>query len=303
MTDQPNHTPIAIITSSSIENAEDATPALLVHTAQQAVLPRRLDDGIYAILDADGAVQIVETPGHQAVREQDWAERYADRPRVIKRNVTVFDVASFLDYLDRHQGGIEGGYLLGTGSLEVWADIDQRTITATLDGIDGWRRNSATLRLSLSREWVEWAGIDGKMLGQVEMAEFIESHLSTIAFPDGASLLDVCQTLQVHTSAQFKQSNILATGQRVFRFEEQLEAKAGQKGDLTIPGELTLALRPFQGSDPVSVVARFRFQVREGVLRLGIKLAEPDKALEDAFDGVVAEVQAGVPVHINHGRA
>ena len=38
------------------------------------------------------------------------------------------------------------------------------------------------------------------------------------------------------------------------------------------------------------------------VLRLGVKLAEPEAALEEAFSAIVGHVQAGVPVHINYGR-
>lgn len=279
--------------------------ALLTHTAQQAVLPRKLDEGIYAILNPEGGVEVVETEGYRAQREQAWREKYSSTPRTIERSVTVLDVDSFIDYLARNTDGVDGvdvEYEHDAGSLELWADIDARTVKAYLDGIDGWRKHSATLQLKVSREWAEWAAVDGKLLTQVQMAEFIEDHISTIAEPAGAVLLDVTQTLQAHTNVAFKQQAILANGQRQFRWEETVEAKAGQSGNLTIPGELTLVLRPFQGSQPVPVIARFRYQVRDGGLSMGIKLAEPDKALEDAFAGVVGDVQASVPVHINHGR-
>ena len=301
---QPTDTHKAIIKADAIDQATDATAALLVHVAQQAVLPRRLDEGVHAILTPDGGISIVETPGHQQDREHQWAVDHAEAPDHIHRTVTVLDPVSLVSYIGDYNGlgEDEGGYNLGVGCLELWADIDNRTIKAYCDGYDGWRRHTATLQLKTSREWVEWASIDGKLLDQVTFAEFIEDHLSTIADPDGAKLLDICQTLQVHTSAQFKQQSILANGQRVFRYEEDLEAKAGQKGDLQIPGTLTLALRPFQGSERVGITARFRFQVRDGVLRLGVKLAEPEAALEEAFSAIVGHVQAGVPVHINYGR-
>ena len=38
------------------------------------------------------------------------------------------------------------------------------------------------------------------------------------------------------------------------------------------------------------------------VLRIGIKLAEPDRAVEEAFNDVTAAVQTGVPVRVNDGR-
>lgn len=283
------------------ELAADGAAAMLLATlAQQAALPRQLEDGkLYGVLDADGAIQPLETPG--------YTDERADTPRRIVRAVTVADVESLADYLAHNTYGdraglVNAGSLGNSGSLELWADIDNRTIRAIIDGGDGWRKHTATLQLKLSREWVEWAAIDGKLHDQAAFAQFIEDHLSTIAEPDGARLLDICQTLQATTTTQFKQQAILANGQRQLRFEEQVEARAGQKGDLTIPGELLLVLRPFLGSAPVGIPARFRLRIREGVLSLGVKLAEPEVALERAFGDIVDDVQALMPVRVNHGR-
>ena len=182
------------------------------------------------------------------------------------------------------------------------SDIDNATVLGVIDGVDGWRRQQVTLRLRKSREWGEWMGVDGKLFTQHEFAEFIEDHLSTIAEPDGAKLLDICQTLQATKGVNFKSQTILASGQRQLRYEETVEAKAGQKGDLMIPDTLTLVVRPFQGSDPVAITARFRFRLNDGALRLGVKLAEPERVLEEAFDRIVADVANGVPVPVLFGR-
>lgn len=278
--------------------------AIISDLAGRAVLPVKVEDGgLYAVINADGAVAIAETPGYTDTHE----DERADRPRRIHRSVTLLDADSFLDYLTTNM--IAGpddkmtlDYLHGSGALELWADLDGRRILAILDGVAGWRANLATLKLSTSREWGEWAAIDGKMLSQGEFAEFIEDHLSTIGEPAGGVLLDICQTLEAKTNVAFKSQTILANGQRQFVYEETVEAKAGQKGSLSIPTDLTLVLRPFQGSDPQTVAARFRFSLSEGRLRLGVKLSEPDRVLEDAFAEVVADVQALAPVRVNYGR-
>ena len=88
-----------------------------------------------------------------------------------------------------------------------------------------------------------------------------------------------------------------------FVYEETVNGQAGAKGDLDIPTELVLVLRPFQGSEPQSIVARFRYRLAEGQLRMGVKLAEPERTLEEAFDRIVDDVQDRVPVHVNHGRS
>jgi uncharacterized protein YfdQ (DUF2303 family) len=279
--------------------------ALLAVTAQQAVMPRKLDEGVFAIRDANGGIKIVETDGYKEKREHDWQRAHSDVPEFVHRQVTVLDVDSLVNYLFRNTNSDELEVAQdnrhGSGELELWADIDRRTIKAIIDGSNGLRQHTATLQLKTSREWGEWAHVDGKLFKQADFAQFLEDHISTIAAPDGAILLDVAQTLQATTSTVFKQQAILANGQRQFRWEETIEARAGQYGDLKIPAELTLVLQPFQGAEKVAIQARFRFQIREGVLSLGIKLAEPDRAIEEAFDAVVRELQDQIPVRINHG--
>ena len=140
------------------------------------------------------------------------------------------------------------------------------------------------------------------MMDQVDFAEFIEDHLSSIGEPDGAALLEICQTLQARTGVQFKQQSILANGQRTFAWEEDTLARAGQKGDMKIPGELTLVLRPFQGAAQAAVTARFRFRIQPTGLQLGIRLVERERILEDAFNVIVDGVQDGIPVKVRFGR-
>lgn len=274
-----------------------ATLGALAHGAEP------LKDGqIYAVKDGDQMV-LLETPGYTDDRE----DHRAPSPRRVERSVTVRDAASLVDYLNENTTGpddparVGDMFRHGVGDLELWADIDRRTIRAIVDGGNGWRKHTATLELRHSIEWAEWTSIDGKLVDQLAFAQFIEDHLSSIGAPDGAKLLEICQTLEARTKVDFKSSELLANGQRKFRYDETTEAKAGQKGDLTIPAELTLVLRPFQGSEPVAILARFRYRLDGGQLRLGVKLAEPSKALEVAFNQIVDEVQASVPVRVNHG--
>lgn len=284
-------------------DADSSTAVVIAALAEQATTPIEVTDGkLYATLDAAGNVTIVETPGYTDHR----ADERADRPRRIHRSVTLLDVPSFVDYLTRNTHGdskeIGTDHLHSDGSVELWADLDQRRILAVLDGLDGWRLHQATLKLATSREWDEWEAIDGKLLDQIKFAEFIEDHLSTIGAPDGGTLLDITQTLQATVGSAFKQQNILATGQRAFHWEETVEARAGAKGDLKVPGELTLVLRPFQGSDPIAVQARLRFRVGAQGLSIGVKLTEPQRVLEDAFADVVLQVQKSSPVNVTYGR-
>lgn len=305
MSIQPEHVDLTY-PHPHMGNVADAV-ALVQNTAQRAILPRRLEEGIYALTASDGSLQIIETPGYEQEREHDWNVRHADKPERVERQVTLLDVPSFLAYLtantfnDGESPGPEFSW--GTGTLEVWADVDRGTVTATLDGLDGWRNHAATLRLQKSREWLEWESIDGKLLKQDEFAEFIEDHLSTIGDPNGALLLEIAQTLSGTVGAKFSGKTILKDGSRSVHWEEHTEAAVGAKGDLKIPDQLTLVLRPFQGSQPVVVPARFRFRpIQGGGILIGVKMNEPERLLEDTFSMVVDEVRENLPVPVLNGR-
>lgn len=305
MTNQPNDTAILDVVP---EPNDERGYALLTLTAQQAVLPRKLDEGVYAILDAEGGIQIRETDGYSQERIHDWDQQHSDKPEFVHRTVTLLNTGSFIDYLRVNTRSTENAevdseeYMHGAGLLELWADIDGRKVTGILDGYDGLRKHTATLALKTSREWDDWAKVDGKLISQVEFAEFIQDHISTIGAPDGGLLIDICETLVGSTDVTWKSQQLSTNGQRKFVYEETVNGQAGAKGDLDIPTELTLVLRPFQGSQPLAVVARFRFRMSGGAVSMGVKLVEPDRILEEAFDQIVDDVQAQVPVHVNHGR-
>ena len=280
----------------SAANAVDSTAVTIAALAQQATTPWRIDEGVYGLLNADGSVRIAETPGYRRKRED--AEQNV--PRRVTGTRVVRDVASLLDVIAKSVD--DGGcYMVGDGegSLEVWADLDGRKVTAVLDGEVGWRQHRAVLELRHSTEWADWAKIDGQLLDQTTFAEFVEDHISSIAEPDAGVLIDVAQTLKGHVDTQWKQQKLLANGQTGFVWEEKVEAKAGQKGDLAIPNELTLALRPFQGADAVGVSARFRFRPSSEGMRLGVRLVECERVLETAFAAMVSEIDAQLPDGVN----
>lgn len=290
-----NQNPDTIDLDSAIDS-DGTAPAIIAALAQQATIPWKLDEGIYGLLNADGSVKIVETIGYRRKRED--SERGG--PRFVTGTRIVRDVVSLLDVIA--SGVDDDGYNTlgeGGGQLEVWADLDARKVTAILDGQAGWRQHRVILELRHSSEWVDWAKIDNQLLEQTVFAEFVEDHISSIAEPDAGRLLDIAQTLKGHVDTQWKQQKLLANGQTAFVWEERVEAKAGQKGDLAIPNELTLALRPFQGSDPVGVDARFRFRPSAEGIHLGVRLVEREHVLENAFAEIVTAIDEGIPEGIN----
>lgn len=243
----------------------------------------------------------------QLVRDNDdWRvidlDAYSDRPRRIVRDRIAHDAASFIDYVRRIVDDGTFELFEGADTLEVWADVEKRTISALLDGVAGWGAHTIQLQLKPSPEWAAWSMCNGKRMEQIEFAEFIEDQLSTIAEPDGTQLLEIVQSIQATNNVQYESTEWLDNGQRAFVYREDIEAKAGRQGRLTVPSTFTLGLRPFLGSDPFRITARLRYSITGGRLLMGFRLVEPERALETAFGEIIQAVDASLPVRVNHGR-
>jgi uncharacterized protein YfdQ (DUF2303 family) len=255
----------------------------IITTAQEAADPKPLDAGtIYAMLrDAD--VEIVDT------------DSYGEKPRRVTRRAIVRDAASFLGYLEARNAESLPGF-------EMWSDVDSRTVTGVLDGHDGWRGDVVVLQLEHSAEWKAWTKLSGHLIDQLAFADFIEDNLSSIADPDGSLLLEIVQSIQGSTKAQWQSADWLDNGARAFQWVEEVDAKAGRKGKLEIPSRFTLALRPFTGSDPFRVVANLRYRINQGILSIGFKLPELDRIIETAFGDVVSTIDSMTVTTILSGR-
>ena len=253
----------------------------IIDAAQLAVIPKELEAGkVYAVADGGRGVQVIDTMA------------YADVPARQKRHVRLTDVNSFTHYLIDNANPI---------LVEVFFDAAELKATAILDP-KGWREDRVSLELTKSPEWTDWAKASGVLLPQVTFASFIEDQISTIVAPDGATLLEIAQSMEAATKVDWKSAEWLANGQRNFKFDQQIEAKAGRSGQLEIPAQFTLALRPFLGCDPYEVKANLRYRISEGDLFMGFKLVEPERRLEAAVADVVKVISDELGVTVLMGR-
>jgi uncharacterized protein YfdQ (DUF2303 family) len=105
------------------------------------------------------------------------------------------------------------------------------------------------LALRKTEAWEQWLALDGKLMGQEQFAEFLEDHLPELLDPAAATMLEIAQSIQAATKAEFQSGTRLSTGERQFAYVENVTAKAGQRGDLTIPETFVVGLVPFEGSE------------------------------------------------------
>jgi uncharacterized protein YfdQ (DUF2303 family) len=246
--------------------------------------------GVYAFMHPrSNEVKIVNLRG----------DEFLDFPRRKRGTVTVTDVASFAQYHLKHS----------TAASDVFADMDAATVTAVLDAHSkedpAWQEHRVTLKLSVTPEWAEWASQDRHMVPQQQFAEFIEDHIEDIAADSpakGGELLDLAQAFHVNTKVAFSSAQRLATGETQFAFAETHEAKAGQRGTLTIPGDFALGIQVFEDSALYRVKARFRYRIIDGSLRLGYHLDDPARKHRDAVEQVVTKTEEACKVKVMRGR-
>ncbi len=277
---------------TDIDNAAQLIKDLALGTASPEVLePGR----IYGYM-TEGGPKVVDLTG----------DEHLDEPKRKRGTVTVEDVAGFAQYFAKHHDE----------DSEVFADIGAHAITAVLnahhgadndfpDSLARWQDHRLILRLAVTPEWAAWAGSNRTMMPQVPFAEFIEDHLADIAADGpctGADLLEMAQEFHAHGKTEFKQGTRLASGQTQLVYTETIDAKAGERGQITIPGAFELGIRVFDDLEPYRVKARFRYRITDGALKLGYHLNDPERVVRDAVGLVVAKAEAACGVKIMLGR-
>lgn len=214
-------------------------------------------------------------------------EKYAREPSRRRRQVVVTRTPALVDYLARYVGEPE--------ICTLYVNPDVPGIIGVLDDADGWREDRVTLRWKTTVGWERWATASGKLLDQEAFADLIEEGLTEIAKPSGADLLELAQSIHATTSARFSSDRRITSGQVQFSYVEQIDAKAGGDGQMSIPATIELVLAPFEGAAPRQISARLRYRVQGGKLSLGIVLNQPNEFLLDAVDFEVQTIREAHP--------
>lgn len=266
--------------------------------AVEAIITAAREHASPHIIDPTKAeVAVFVVPEGSRVEKVQRDESYLDKPRRTKGSVTVEDLPSLQAYIAEHYDA---------GRTTVWVHVAQHQVTAVLDDDDAqlaaWRDHRATLALVKTPEWIRWRRLDGTLMGQEQFAEHIEESELDIVSPDAATMLEIAQTFQTTTNAEFRQGTRLQSGDISFTWVKEENAKAGRKGELEIPATFTLAIAPFEGEDKTPIDARLRFRVNDGALRIGYKLVRPDEferetmlVIASALREDVARVYLGSP--------
>lgn len=195
-------------------------------------------------------------------------------------------VEAFIAYVDYQQIA---------DATTVWVHPTSGLVTAVLDdngGEAGYGQHRAVLQLHPTPEWVYWEAQDKQMVSQELFAEHIEGGLEEIVTPDAAEMLEIAQSFHAASSAAFRSSTRLATGEQRLQYDEEVKATAGATGELTVPTTILLAVAPFVGEERYKITARLRFRLNGGRLTLGYILDRPESVKRDALEGIASRIAA-----------
>lgn len=274
---------------------EDTEAQAIIDIATRAAEPTIVRDDVALVATVDG-VKVVDLGEH--------LDKYRAAPRRKTGTFRVHDAESFGAYMSKH----------GTVDSEVWADTVGFKIVGVINahegadgpvGVDGpaagWGDHRVAYAVEHTKAWKAWAEHDGKLLPQATFADLIEDRAIDIMVPSAADMLELSQTFQATTDARYESTQQLSSGERQFEYREQIDAKAGRAGRLSVPKEFKLALKPFEGAEIYGVTARLRYRITDGALRLGYRLERPEDVLRDAFEDVVQAISTAVSQPVFRG--
>ena len=223
-------------------------------------------------------------------------EHLLPNPTRTRQKLTVLDAESFIAYVNRFANDATAVFCNGPEGRTFSAVIDYHQPTSP-----AWRDHIATYRCPTTIEWGRWKETDRKRMDQATFAEFIEENVRDITQreneatdPSAADMLEISRTLEAKKNITFRQGTRLDNGQVQLTYNEEIDGRAGEAGQLRIPEEFFIALKPFLGGDTFCVPARFRYRIQEGRLVMWYELVRADKVLEEAYNAVRNKIEGAI---------
>jgi uncharacterized protein YfdQ (DUF2303 family) len=229
--------------------------------------------------------EVVSTPGEVTLHTLDL-EKFNATPFRKKGTVTVFDAESLNRLLIDNA---DAGHI----TVYVNPDANKPAIVAVLNGSGpdgpGWGDFRVSIGFRETPQWAKWKAIDGKLLPQVDFAEFVENNLGDIASPDGATMMEIVTYFNATRSGDFRSAVKLSNGTVQLTNIENIEAQVGA-GNIAVPDTFEVALSPVFGVAPFRIPARFRYRIENRKLLLGFKL----QRIEDVMATIMKDFEAEI---------
>lgn len=211
-------------------------------------------------------------------------ERYLRAPSRITGSVQLHTVDDLVTYVQRHDDPQATTVWVSAIDHQIVAVLNDHT-SARIDAPSGpgWGDHRAVVALIQTPEWKDWTGNDGATMTQARFADFLQRRSVDLHEPTSGEMLEIAQTLQGKVGVDWTAATRLSDGQVQASYVETRTAVAGQKGELKIPEQFTIAVAPFLGEDLYKVTARLRYRMTAGEISIGYALERPDDIIRDAL--------------------
>jgi uncharacterized protein YfdQ (DUF2303 family) len=263
---------------------------------------------------AENTVETIDINGRQVYLVQrhtvtgveqvliDPDELDAANPKWRAGTVRPATIDSLLRYVGKHKG--EG--------TEVWVDREKYRFEAVIDDhragtsenayeLAGAGGHRAITELRPTTDFLRWSTHDNKLLSQTDFADLLEQGAHNIQSPPAADLIEIAQTLHGTRNVVWKSQQRIDNGQVAFRYEEQLDGRAGPSGDLEIPQTILLALELFRGTPVVNLAASFRWRLNDGRVQLGYRLQQVEPAVDAVLDDMIEQIESRLELDVIMG--
>ncbi|WP_439392367.1 DUF2303 family protein [Bradyrhizobium sp. PMVTL-01] len=239
--------------------------------------------GPRTVLTADNREFLIVPNGFTEKEVSDPHGLKLSTPRYISQRVEVQALDSLVDYVNAFK----------TEETMLFADIMANSITALIDyhGKDQTAANVAhqvKMALPFSEEWKLWTSIDGKMMGQLEFARFLEENHPDIAQPNAAELIEMARDL--HAARNIKFTKVVRTDSDNENFTAEDTTTLGSRStgnSVELPRQFTVRIPIYFGEESVDLSAFLRWKVGDEGMTLGIKLWRPEHVRQAMFKQIV----------------
>lgn len=224
-------------------------------------------------------------------------EGFLPAPTRIKARPSFTAFAGWAEYVNTFK--CEDTMILGeanTSGGSIEAALDYHSAESP-----SWTTHWAVLTLEMGKGFATWIQNSGKWQDQVGLAEFVQDNIHDINDPPAATMLEVVQKLKMTKDIQFDSSVALESGATQFAYIEKVTAKAGD-GNLEIPGGFSLGIEVFRHGQRYEVPCRFRYRIEEKKLRLRYDVINPQVIIDDAFKGVMQQIEEATNIRPYHGK-
>lgn len=257
-----------------------------------AALASAFADEVQSALDGDAAL----VPDGYSLED---LEQFESQPRRVEETLKARTLQGFLDYFEKFNTPNTAVFAHPTtGVVEAVFDYHHPDPDGPYSGPDPqWGDHTISYDPRMSRQWKTWTRASGDMMDQLDFAEFIEEHAEDVVNPPSAELLELARDFEAKKDVTFKKANRQQSGDVQLQYEEDTSVT----GDVEVPEKFTLGLPILDGGDRWEVKARFRYRLRNGNLKMGFKILQPDEIKEQAAGEVIDSVEEtaedlGVPV-------